>query len=150
MHQILEWHSAQAASKPTSEAATATLAHLQQLHQLTPEQAQQAWQSAQAILQGEGGWAWSAAELLWQGNEIDIAWQGKILRRDRLVQRRPTASTPAAWWVLDYKSSGGDTARLADYREQVAGYCRAVAGVFPGRAVRGALIFADGSVVEVD
>ena len=54
------------------------------------------------------------------------------------------------YWVLDYKSSGGDTARLADYREQVAGYCRAVAGVFPGRAVRGALIFADGSVVEVD
>ncbi len=78
-------------------------------------------------------------------NELELTGgDGGLQRLDRLVE------LDSGFWVLDYKSSGGDTARLADYREQVAGYCRAVAGVFPGRAVRGALIFADGSVVEVD
>ena len=78
-------------------------------------------------------------------NELELtSGDGGLQRLDRLVE------LDDGFWVLDYKSSGGDTARLADYRAQVAGYCRAVAGVFPGRAVRGALIFADGSVVEVD
>ena len=40
--------------------------------------------------------------------------------------------------------------RLDDYRAQVAAYCDAVVGVFPGRPVRGALLFADGAVVEVE
>ena len=78
-------------------------------------------------------------------NELELtSGDGGLQRLDRLVE------LDDGFWVLDYKSSGGDTARLADYRAQVAGYCRAVAGVFPERAVRGALIFADGSVVEVD
>jgi ATP-dependent exoDNAse (exonuclease V) beta subunit len=51
--------------------------------------------------------------------------------------------------VLDYKSSGSATARLDAYRAQVADYCRAVAAVFPARTVRGALIFADASLLEV-
>lgn len=153
MHQILEWHSAQAASKPASEAASeaasATLAHLQQVHQLTPEQAQQAWQSAQAILQGEGGWAWSAAELLWQGNEIDIAWQGKILRLDRLVQRRPTASTPAAWWVLDYKSAPQPQQQAA-LIAQLQTYREAIKALHPQSSVNAAFLTADGKQVLVD
>jgi ATP-dependent helicase/nuclease subunit A len=77
-------------------------------------------------------------------NEIDLCDSaGSLLRIDRLVERDD------ALWVLDYKSSGSDTARLPEYRRQVATYCRAVAAIFPSHAVRGALIFADSSLHEV-
>jgi len=77
-------------------------------------------------------------------NEIEIAGSDGTLRRiDRLVD------TDDALWVLDYKSSGRDTPRLEAYRAQVLDYCQVVAAVFPGRAVRGALLFADASLLEV-
>jgi ATP-dependent helicase/nuclease subunit A len=77
-------------------------------------------------------------------NEVDLtAGDGELKRIDRLVE------FDDALWVLDYKSTGSDTLRLDDYRAQVLAYCRAVAGVFPARAVRGALIFADASLLEV-
>ncbi|MBI2306554.1 MAG: UvrD-helicase domain-containing protein [Rhodocyclales bacterium] len=77
-------------------------------------------------------------------NEMEItAADGSVGRMDRLVE------DAEAFWVLDYKSSGPDTPRLEEYREQVAGYCRAVASIFSGKPVRGALIFADASVLEV-
>lgn len=78
-------------------------------------------------------------------NEIELADdQGRLLRIDRLVERDD------ALWVLDYKSSLGETARLDDYRAQVSGYCRALAAIFPGRKIRGALLFADASLLEVE
>lgn len=77
-------------------------------------------------------------------NEADLAGgDGSQLRIDRLVE------FDGEVWVLDYKSSGSGTARLDDYRAQVAGYCRAVAAAFPGRKVRGALLFSDASLLEV-
>ena len=77
-------------------------------------------------------------------NEVDITAGDGVLRRiDRLVE------TGGDLWVLDYKSSGRGTERLEDYKTQVRGYCVAVAGAFPARKVRGALIFADGTLVEV-
>ncbi|MBS1229875.1 MAG: ATP-dependent exonuclease beta subunit, helicase and exonuclease [Proteobacteria bacterium] len=77
-------------------------------------------------------------------NEIDLSTgAGGLLRIDRLVE------FDDAWWVLDYKSSRSDSARLDEYRAQVASYGLAVADVFPGKAVRGALIFGDGSLLEV-
>ena len=78
-------------------------------------------------------------------NELELTGgDGGLLRLDRLVELE------SGFWVVDYKSSGSDTGRLDDYRAQVSAYCRTVAGVFPGRPVCGALIFADGSVIEVD
>ena len=78
-------------------------------------------------------------------NEVDLVdGAGKLLRIDRLVEFEE------ALWVLDYKSSGSETPRLAQYRAQVAEYCRAVAMAFPGRSVRGALLFADTALGEVD
>ena len=77
-------------------------------------------------------------------NELELTGgDGGLQRLDRLVE------LDSGFWVVDYKSSGSDTGRLDEYRVQVSAYCRAVAGVFPGSVVRGALIFADGSVVEV-
>ena len=77
-------------------------------------------------------------------NELELSsGDGGLLRLDRLVE------LASGFWVVDYKSSGSDTVRLDGYRAQVQAYCEAVAGVFPGRPVRGALIFADASVVEV-
>jgi ATP-dependent helicase/nuclease subunit A len=77
-------------------------------------------------------------------NEVELTGgEGELQRIDRLVE------LDSAFWVLDYKSSGSDSARLADYQAQVAAYCRAVSGVFPGSQVRGALIFSDASFHEV-
>ena len=78
----------------------------------------------------------------WNEMEISDA-TGAVLRIDRLVE------LDEAMWVLDYKSSGAATERMEDYCSQVAGYCRAVAGIFVGKPVRGALVFADGGFVEV-
>jgi ATP-dependent helicase/nuclease subunit A len=68
---------------------------------------------------------------------------GALLRIDRLVE------FDDGLWVLDYKSSGRATPRLADYQAQVANYCRVVAAAYPGREVHGALLFADTTLVEV-
>ena len=77
-------------------------------------------------------------------NELELTrGDGGLQRLDRLVE------LDSGFWVLDYKSSGSDSGRLDAYRAQVAAYCSVVAAVFPERPVHGALIFADGSVVEV-
>ncbi len=77
-------------------------------------------------------------------NEMEITDEaGALCRMDRLVE------DAEGFWVLDYKSSGPETDYLEAYREQVAAYCRAIRRIFPDRPVRGALIFADGSLKEV-
>ena len=77
-------------------------------------------------------------------NEVDLCTRaGALLRIDRLVE------LDDACWVLDYKSSRSDTARLEEYRAQVAEYCAVVADVFPGKPVHGALIFGDATLLEV-
>lgn len=78
-------------------------------------------------------------------NEVELAdGAGNLQRIDRLVE------LDDAVWVLDYKSSGGDTARLPDYRAQVVAYRDAVARVFPQMPVRAALLFADATLIEVE
>lgn len=73
---------------------------------------------------------------------VDAA--GDMRRIDRLVEADDGV------WVLDYKTgeapAGG--ALLADYEAQIAGYCRAVAKLYPGRRVRGLLLFAGGGERE--
>ena len=78
-------------------------------------------------------------------NEIELADRdGRLLRIDRLVE------LDDALWVLDYKSSSGETARLDAYREQVRGYCRVLADIFPDRTIHGALVFADAELLEIE
>ena len=77
-------------------------------------------------------------------NEIELSTaEGALQRLDRLIE------FDEAFWVIDYKSSRGTTARLEEYQSQVGEYCRAVAGVFPGKTVHGRIIFADASWLDV-
>lgn len=81
-------------------------------------------------------------------NELPLVDEyGNVRRIDRLVEFADEV------WVLDYKTGEAIAAEgselAAEYREQVAAYCRSVRAVFPGKRVRGALVFADGDVVEV-
>lgn len=79
--------------------------------------------------------AWNEAEV--------VDGEGKVRRVDRLVELED------AVWVIDYKSSGPDTERLPEYQVQVADYCRLLAPLFAPKPMRGALIFADGSLHEI-
>ena len=76
--------------------------------------------------------------------EIDVAGGEdggvRVLRLDRLVLSKDTA------WVIDFKTG----AEYADeHRKQVAGYMRAVAPLYPGLRVAGALLYTDQGRVEI-
>ncbi|MEY3125439.1 MAG: hypothetical protein RLZZ573_1959, partial [Pseudomonadota bacterium] len=142
MHRLLEWVSATDASAPPLWSA-AQLARAAQEFELDAAQADTARGMAQRIVQGEGAWAWDAAQLQWQGNEVAIAHRGRTLRLDRLVQHRATQE----WWVLDYKS----TAQPQHQREllaQLSTYRTAVALAYPGQTVRAAFLTALGALIE--
>ena len=79
-------------------------------------------------------------------NEVPyVDASGELRRIDRLVE------TKEAVWVLDYKTGvAPDGGRLmADYEAQILSYCHAVAKLYPGRQVRGLLLFAGGGQREV-
>jgi ATP-dependent helicase/nuclease subunit A len=112
-------------------------------------QMDQAVAMARTILHGEGAWAWDAAQLEWQGNEVGLVHQGRVLRLDRLVLRRSGNGTLGQWWVLDYKSASQP--QLQDtLREQLRGYRTAVAQAHPEYTVRAAFLTAQGRLIEID
>jgi ATP-dependent helicase/nuclease subunit A len=134
-HRLLQWES--------------TSAHHVQLaaseFALAPEQSEQAAAMARNILQGAGAWAWDAQLLAWQANEVELVFQGKSLRLDRLVQLRDGGE----WWVLDYKSAANpewQTQALAQMRE----YCEAVQAIHAAAIVRAAFLTAHGELVLVN
>jgi ATP-dependent helicase/nuclease subunit A len=137
MHRLLEWgdvsaHNAAAAARQ---------------FELTPEQGTQAAAMAGRILQGEGAWAWDRAVVGWQGNEVELLYQGESLRLDRLVQRKD-AGCAGQWWVLDYKSGQapqealGLVAQLSRYRD-------AVQAIYPDDVVKAAFLTAQGVLIEL-
>ena len=137
MHRLLEWGDA----SPNNAVAAA------REFDLTPEQGTQAASIAQRILTGEGTWAWDPAVVDWQGNEVELMYQGEPLRLDRLVQRRD-AGFEGQWWVLDYKSAHApqDQPELV---EQLREYRDAVQAIYPDAVVRAAFFTGQGTVVEV-
>jgi len=56
-------------------------------------------------------------------------------------------------WVLDYKT--GSYASIvgspleSEYRSQIAAYCAALQRIYADKVVRAALLFADGSCIEL-
>lgn len=96
---------------------------------------------ARRILQGQGRWAWDPQVIEWAGNEVELLWQGRLLRLDRLVRRRDDAS----WWVLDFKSASRPEQDAA-LRAQLAVYMDAVRALHPGDVVRAAFLTGEGRV----
>ncbi len=142
MHRALEWH------RPDQPLDTQPLRHnLASQYRLTEEQVDMVLQRAQAILQGEGAWAWDAAHIDWQANEIDIAWQGQTLRIDRLVRQKAPDNAPLTWWVLDFKSAW-DPSTQETLRSQLADYRAAIKRLYPQETVRAAFLTAQGKLVE--
>ena len=134
MHRLLEWGSASAAN---IQAAMREF-------ELTPEQCSEAADMARRILQGEGAWAWDTSLVGWQGNEVELNYQGDTLRLDRLVRRVDSGE----WWVLDYKSPHApqDDPALVS---QLQNYRDAVRAIYPGAPVRAAFLTGAGRLVEL-
>ncbi len=137
MHRLLEW----------GQVSGANVAACEREFKLTPAQGRQAGDMAENIFQGEGAWAWDLKELAWQGNEVELVFQGKTLRLDRLVQRKAADNT-RQWWVLDYKSATApqDQPELVD---QLLSYQAAVQSIYSGEVVKCAFLTAQGAFKEV-
>ncbi|MFZ3140385.1 UvrD-helicase domain-containing protein [Polaromonas sp.] len=138
MHRLLEW------GGPSSAEHVGAVARE---FRLSPAQAQDASALAQRILTGAGAWAWSEAAVAWQGNEVDLVYQGQALRLDRLV-RRKDAGFEGQWWVLDYKSAMTPEQQPA-YQAQLQAYRAAVQLIYPGAIVKAAFLTGLGTVVDI-
>ena len=134
MHRLLEWGDA---SEPNAAAAGREF-------DLDAEQATRAAQQARHILQGQGAWAWDDAVVGWQGNEVELMYQGEPYRLDRLVQRKDSGH----WWVLDFKSTSSPL-QNPGHIEQMLTYRSAVQAIYPGDTVRAAFLTAAGELVEL-
>ncbi len=117
-------------------------------HDIPPAAAEQAARMAQAILAGEGAWAWDAALIQTAINEAPLHYQGQSLRIDRLVQRRAAQADDAlaGWWVLDYKSATQPQRQQA-LVAQLQRYREAVSVLMPGEVVHAAFLTGDGRMV---
>ena len=145
LHRMLEWvpvvpggHGAQANVWSAAQWAT-----LGQDYGLDDAQCQGVCAAAQTIVASEGRWVWDADVLAWHGSEVNLATGGRLLRLDRLVQRRDTGQ----WWVLDYKSTRTPLAQplLCAQLDQYRG---AVQRAYPGAVVRTAFLTPDGALQE--
>jgi ATP-dependent helicase/nuclease subunit A len=111
---------------------------------LTEGQAAEVASMAQRILVGEGAWAWDAAAVDWQGNEVPLHHEGELLRLDRLVRRTGTGE----WWVLDYKAAARPELQT-ELIEQLRRYRAAVQASCPGAPVQAAFLTGHGKLVVV-
>ncbi len=136
MHRLLE------TSPPGATFQPAQLREVQRRFAIDAATAQQAAAMAQRILRGEGAWAWDAAQVDWQGSEVELHHAGELLRLDRLVRRRGTQE----WWVLDFKSAA-QPQRQPELVAQMRRYAEAVAAANPGAAVRTAFLTAQGTML---
>ncbi|MEO7159524.1 MAG: 3'-5' exonuclease, partial [Polaromonas sp.] len=138
MHRLLEW------GGPSSAEHVGAVARE---FRLSPAQALEASALAQRILKGAGAWAWNQEAVAWQGNEVDLVYQGQPLRLDRLVKRKD-AGFEGQWWVLDYKSAMTPEQQPA-YQAQLQAYRAAVQLIYPAATVKAAFLTGLGTVVEL-
>ncbi|MDB5939366.1 MAG: helicase/exodeoxyribonuclease subunit [Polaromonas sp.] len=138
MHRLLEW------GGPSSAEHVGAVARE---FRLSPAQAAKACALAQCIIRGDGAWAWHDDRLAWQGNEVDLVFQGQALRLDRLVQRRD-AGHEGQWWVLDYKSAP-EPELQPELIVKMRIYRAAVQRIYPGAPVKAAFLTGLGTVVEL-
>ena len=134
MHRLLEW----------GNAGDANAQAVAREFELTPTQTHEAQSMAERIRQGDGGWVWSPAVIGWQGDEVELMYQGELLRLDRLVQRKDSGD----WWVLDYKSNAAPQADPS-LVAQINTYRSAVQSIYPQARVRAAFLTGTGFFVEI-
>jgi ATP-dependent helicase/nuclease subunit A len=152
MHQLLEQAGVAGAPLAALRAqgwSGRRLAQLARDFDIAPQAARHAADLAQRVLQGEGAWAWDAAQVERAFNEAPLVHQGQRLRLDRLVRRRAQAGRPAAWWVLDYKSAARPESQ-PQLQAQLRQYRAAVRAMVRGEAVFAAFLTGDGRMVVVD
>jgi ATP-dependent helicase/nuclease subunit A len=131
LHLLLQWADGGELASPAARAT------VQVTHGLSADQLDAVCAMAQAIRHGEAAWAWDAVS---EGHaELDLAWQGRLLRLDRVVRHRDTG----VWWVLDFKANTQPT-QSPEWCAQVRDYAQAWAAAHPGEAVRAALVGGDG------
>ena len=144
MHRLLEWFVPQPAGGAAAPWLPEQVAAAAREFALDPAQVDTARHMALAIVRGEGAWAWDASQLSWQCNELALTHRGRLLRLDRLVQRRDSGQ----WWVLDHKSNANpqqDPALCA----QLLTYRSAVAQAYTGQTVRAAFLTPQGKLIEL-
>ena len=137
MHHLLEW----------GHAGDHVAEQVGREFGLTPAQLLDAQTKAQRIKTGEGAWAWDEAAIAWQGNEVELTYQGDTLRLDRLVQRKD-ALHAGHWWVLDYKSAAHPE-RRAELVSKMHTYKAALQAIYKKQVVKAAFLTAEGTVIEV-
>jgi ATP-dependent helicase/nuclease subunit A len=148
VHRLLEWAAGPAAAATRADLAAAARSAATQLG-LPLAQAGRVARVAQAVLDSPAcGPFFDGTALRWAGNEVPVAWQGQVLRIDRLVALQPVPGGPSTWWVLDYKLNADPDDDPA-YREQMARYVAAVSALQPGEPVRAAFITGQGRLVEL-
>ncbi len=111
---------------------------------LNGEQAEEASQAAQRIVQGAAAWVWDAGQIDWQANEVELVHQSQLLRLDRLVRHAATQT----WWVIDYKSAPAPQ-RVPDLKSQLQQYQAAVRAAHPKESVKAAFVTAQGELIEI-
>ena len=145
-HRLLEWApTAPGGLERDAEPWTAhQLAGVARAFDLDAAHLETARTWAQAVLRGQGAWAWDADQLAWSANEVPLIVQGRLRRLDRLVRQRQTG----AWWVLDYKSAAHplDDPALC---QQLHTYRDAVARAYPGQTVHAAFLTPQGLLLPL-
>ncbi len=142
VHRWLEWATRPQQSRNAWPALALAAA---QSHGLDTTAAAAIHATGQAVLESPAcARFFDPAQLRWAGNEVALAWQGGVLRVDRLVQLHE--GTAPTWWVLDYKLHAAP-GEVAAYRAQLAQYVAAVQALVPVESVQGAFITAGGALV---
>jgi ATP-dependent helicase/nuclease subunit A len=106
------------------------------------------WEQAQRVLAAPAlARFFDPAQFKRAANEVSYMIEtGEVRRIDRLVEFADEM------WVLDYKTGdarSADPLLLEQYRAQVADYCAAMRRLYSRQRVHGAIVFADGEVMEV-
>ena len=106
------------------------------------------WEQAQRVLAAPSlARFFDPAQFKRAANEVSYMIEtGEVRRIDRLVE------FDDEMWVLDYKTGDArsvDPLLLEQYRAQVSEYCAAMRRLHARRQVSGAIVFADGEVLEV-
>jgi ATP-dependent helicase/nuclease subunit A len=145
LHRLLQWHPTAGQGFDWGEAYARAVAKEFALDQ---DQAQDALRMARRMVHGEAAWAWDPDQLDHWGNEVELFFQGELMRLDRLVRRRAAGTEAAVWWVLDFKSAERPE-RQPELLAQMRRYREAVTAARPGEALRLAFINPLGQLIEL-